>query len=303
MVLRYEYLCQQLTVFHVMTGLSVSAFDRLVDDLLPRLRAAARARWTRPNRQRALGGGPPFGLGVRDQVLLTVVWLRRYPTQEVLGYLFGVSDSTACRVIARVLPVREAAGRDTLRLPDPGKARRKQLDDLLRETPELVVIIDTFEQRVQRPRDRPAADRLYSGKKKQHTLKSQIAVDETTGRIVDVSESVPGPTADVKLLADSKVLERLPDGVGAIGDLAYVGIAQLHPKGLGATPRRKPRGKPRPPEDGAYNRAFSRRRIGVEHGIGRLRQYQALAQTDRHHRRDHSRRVRAVAGLVNRRLG
>jgi hypothetical protein len=95
---------------------------------------------------------------------------------------------------------------------------------------------------------------------------------------------------------------RLPAGVGAVGDLAYVGIADWHPRGLGAAPRRKPKGRPRPPADRRYNRAFARRRVVVEHTIGRLRRYQALAQMDRHHRRLHTERVRAVAGLVNRML-
>jgi hypothetical protein len=36
---------------------------------------------------------------------------------------------------------------------------------------------------------------------------------------------------------------------------------------------------------------------------GRLRTYQGLTQTDRHHRRRHASRVRVVAGLVNRCLG
>ena len=58
------------------------------------------------------------------------------------------------------------------------------------------MVIDSFEQRVKRPRTRRDADPYYSGKK-QHTLKSQIAVDELTGEIVDVAESVPGPTADI----------------------------------------------------------------------------------------------------------
>jgi hypothetical protein len=53
-------------------------------------------------------------------------------------------------------------------------------------------------------------------------------------------------------------MKRLPEGVGGIGDLAYIGIDKLHPHGLGASPRRKPRGKPRPPADVTYNTAFSR---------------------------------------------
>ena len=294
-MLRYVALSGHPRVFKSMTGLHVADFDALVADVLPALRGAEQARRSGRPRQRAVGGGHPFELAGRDQILLTVVWLRQYPIQEVLGYLFGVSDSTVSRVIGRVLPLLEQAGRDTMRLPDPGKKKRRTLDTLLATLPEVVVISDRFEQRVQRPRDRQAADDLYSGKKKQHTLKRQLAVDEE-GRIVDVAASVRGPTADLTLL------ERLPPGVGGMGDLAYVGIATLHPAGLGAAPRRKPRGQPRPPEDILYTTAFSRRRIVVEHSIGRARRFQSLSQTDRNHRRGHTARVCAVAGLVNRRL-
>ena len=123
----------------------------------------------------------------------------------------------------------------------------------------------------QRHKDRQTADEHYSGKKKQNTLKSQVAVEEISGQLVDVADSLPGPTADLKMLEQSGLLNRLPEGMGAIGDLAYIGIDQLHPDGLAAAPRRKPRGKPRPKEDILYNTEFSRRRIIVENSIGRLR--------------------------------
>ncbi len=251
------------------------------------------------NRQRDIGAGHPFSLRARDQIRLTVVWLRVYPTYEVLGYLFGVSDTTAGRVVQRVLPMLEALGRDTMRLPQPSRKRRRQLDDLLRDIPEFAVVIDSFEQAVQRPRAHDAADALYSGKKKRHTLKSQVAANEETGEIVDVSESVPGRTADITLLRRSELMKRLPPGVRGIGDLAYAGIAQ---EGRGSAPRRKPYRKPRPAQDVAYNTAFSRRRIIVEHTLNRMRHYQAIFQTDRHHRKHHTARVRAIAGLVNRQL-
>ena len=294
-MLRYGEVSRHPKVFKCLTGLEVDQFDAVVQDVVPALGRAEQRRLRQRPRQRAIGAGRPFELAARDQILLTIVWLRQYPIHEVLAYLFGVSDSTVSRVIGRVLPLLEQAGRDTMRLPDPGKKKRRTLDTLLATLPEVVVISDRFEQRVQRPRDRQAADDLYSGKKKQHTLKSQLAVDEE-GRIVDVAASVRGPTADLTLL------ERLPPGVGGMGDLAYVGIATLHPAGLGAAPRRKPRGQPRPPEDILYTTAFSRRRIVVEHSIGRARRFQSLSQTDRNHRRGHTARVCAVAGLVNRRL-
>lgn len=302
MILRYTYLRSHPSVFKAMTGLYIHEFDDLLGDVQPRLAVADHARLSRPQRKRAIGAGHPFDLPDRDQILLTVVWLRRYPTHEVLAYLFGVGEWTASRAIKRVLPRLEASGRDTMRMPDPGKKRRRQLDELLAETPDLIVVIDTFEQRVQRHRDRHTADKHYSGKKKQHTLKSQITVNEESGEICDIADSVMGPQSDIKTLSESGVVERLPEGVGAGGDLAYVGIDKLHPQGLGVTPRRKPRGKDRPPEDIAFNRAFAKRRIVVEHTIGRLRRYESVAQMDRNHRQDHSMRVRAVAGLVNRQL-
>jgi hypothetical protein len=302
MICRYQELHHHETVFKALTGMRVSEFDQLVDDLLLEYEQAEVERLSRADRKRAIGGGPNFELNGRDQILLTVMWLRKYPTQEVLGYLFGVSDTSAGRVIKRLLPLLETKGRATMKMPDPGRNKRRQLSDLLADTPELAVVIDSFEQRVQRPQTRQEADEYYSGKKRQHTLKSQVAVDEETGQVADVADSVVGPTADIKLLEQSDLLNRLPEGVGGIGDLAYVGIDKLHPEGLAAAPRRKPKGQPRPAEDVAYNRAFSRRRIIVEQTIGRLRRYEAITQTDRHHRQHHTARVVAIAGLVNRQI-
>src|SRR5262245_58117040 len=243
MIARLDHLRTRPAVFRHLTGLTVALFDRLAADLAPAFSAAHRARLDRPGRRRAVGGGDTFDLAPADQLLAAVVWLRHYPTEEVLGFLFGVSDSTARRAVHRSLPVLEAAGRDTMRMPDPGTGRRKRLPRLLADTPGLAVVIDTFEQRVQRPRRRQRA--YYSGKKKAHTLKSQVAVDED-GDVVDVGESRPGRWADLKVLQRSGLRRKLPKGVGALADLAYLGVADWHPEGLGATPRRKPRGRERP---------------------------------------------------------
>lgn len=242
-----------------MTGLWCFLFDELVEELEPQYVKAKQARLERVDRQRALGGGQVPALGMQDQILLTVIWLRCYPKQNVLGYLFGVSQATVSRVISFVLPLLEQVGRDTMRLPDPDRKARRDLPALLAATPGLAIVIDTFEQRVQRPQEeRKAADAYYSGKKKQHTLKSQVAVDAVSGLVVDVADSVVGPQSDLKTLAD----------------LAYLGIDKLHPNGR--CPIRKPKGKPRTPEQIAFNTAFSRQRIIVEHTICRLRHFDHL---------------------------
>ncbi len=206
MMFQYRSLCRHARVFQHLTGLRLSEFEELSAEMVPVQKDTHRdilARREKP-RKRAVGGGGQFGLGHQDQLLLTVIWLRRYPTHETLGYLFGVDATTVGRILARVLPLLANSGRDTMKMPDPGRKRRVSLDGLLLETPELAVIVDSFEQRVQKPRRNSESgsesgkvkDSHYSGKKKQHTLKSQMSVDEETGQIVAVSDSVPGPTAD-----------------------------------------------------------------------------------------------------------
>jgi hypothetical protein len=293
--MKYIYLSQQPTIFQKCTGITLKEFDELVKAVLPEYAEAENQRLQRSERQRASGAGHPFDLEARDHVLLTLVWLRLYPIHEVLGYLFGISDSTVSRLLERVLPILAQAGRDTMRLPDPGKKHRRQLSVLLQAIPELTVVVDSFEQRVQRP---PHDNSHFSGKKKQNTLKSQVTVDGQTGRNVDTSASVAGPIPDLTLLKQSGILTRLHTDCGILGDLGYLGMDKLRP--LAFIPRRKPRGKPQPPEHRPYNSAFSAFRVIVEHTIGRLRRFQSLCQMDRHHRLHHAARVAAVAGLVNR---
>ncbi len=88
---------------------------------------------------------------------------RRYPTVFL--------KMTGLRLNAFADLLLEASGKDAMRMPDPGRKHRKELPELLKEIPQPAVIIDSFEQRVQRCTDRKQADVHFSGKKKQHTLK------------------------------------------------------------------------------------------------------------------------------------
>lgn len=300
MIGRSAWLTRHPTVFRALTGISVAEYRRIVRELAAPYAVAERHRLARPDRRRAIGGGRRFTLSLADQVLLTIVWLRQYPTFPILGYLFGLDDRPASRIVARILPLLEAAGRDSMRQPDPGPHHRRDLPQLLKNTPGLMVLVDPFEQRVQRPVDDAQQKQWYSGQKKCHTIKSQIAVEEETGQIVDVGERVPGPMAAITVLKASGLHERLPPGSGLMGDAADQGLDKLHSEG--DSPRKKPKGRPRPDEDIAYNREIARRRIKAEPSIGRLRRFEALTARDRQHRTGHTGRVCAVVGLVNRQI-
>lgn len=295
-----EKLMQHPTVLLKMTGLRREEFEPWMAHVLPHLEDAETRRLARDGRRRAPGGGDKPYLRPVDQVLLTLIWLRQYPTHDVLGFLFSVSQPTVGRYLTHVLPVLAQAGADSLKLPDPGKKHRRSLLQLLENVPELHVVVDSFEQSVQRPRRAADRDRWYSGKKKDQTIKVQVTVQRETGYIVDISASVPGRTADITLLKQSEVLARLPEGMGCLGDSAYQGIAKLHP--LGRSPFKRNKGSPPlTDEQRAYNHAFSSFRIIVENSLCRMRHYQALRQRDRQHRdqANHHARTLAVAGLIN----
>ncbi len=147
-------------------------------------------------------------------------------------------------------------------------------------------VVDSFAQRVQRLRDHREADQHYSGKKA-HTVKTQVVVTLGNRDVRRVTLGVPGPVADPMLVRQSGVLARATPDDPLIGDQAYRAVDNV------VTPRRKPRGQERLPEDVAFNRAFARARIIVDHSIRDLRQFQALTRPDRH-RRGQEPRVCAV---------
>lgn len=119
MILRYQALSQCPSVFKAVVGMTVAEFNGLAAGMGPRLEEADRARAERADRKRAPGGGHPFNLSPRDQVLMTVVRLHNGLTHEVVGYLFGVSKATASRTVARVQPLLESAEARPAR-PGPG---------------------------------------------------------------------------------------------------------------------------------------------------------------------------------------
>jgi len=237
MIGRAVWLTPQPTVFRALTGIGVAEYRRIVAALAEPYAAAERQRVARPARRRAIGGGRRFTLSLADQVLLTLIGLRQYPTFPVLGYLFGLDDRPAARTVARILPLLEVVGRDRMRLPDPGPHYRRDLPQLLKHTPGLLVLVERFEQRVPRPADRAEQQAWYSGEKQAHTSKSPSAVEEERGQIVDVGASVPGPTADSTLFKAAGLRARPPPGTGLLGDAAYQSLDTLHPAGY--APRKR----------------------------------------------------------------
>lgn len=167
--------------------------------------------------------------------------------------------------------------------------------------PDHLAIVDATEQRVERAKVYEEQKKYYSGKKKTHTIKTQIVVNEH-GRIRDVGDSVPGSTHDLTLLRESGVKAELPAGLSVMADTGYRGLQDDLPDRSVALPyRRKAKGQ-LTPEEKLHNQLISRFRIVVENTLCELKHFQVLVARFRHSLERHSQVVKAIVGIVNQRI-
>jgi len=82
---------------------------------------------------------------------MAMVWLRIYPTYEVLGVLFDLHKSNVCRNLKILLKLSQEKTKIEVRWPDE-KRPKKCLEDLLADFPDLKVIVDATEQPIRRPK-------------------------------------------------------------------------------------------------------------------------------------------------------
>ena len=282
-----ERLRRSPNAFRQLTGITPDVFDRLLADLTPRYDQAEIKRKDRPGRQRRPGAGRKHALDLGDRLLMLLIYYRTYTTHVFLGFLFGVDDSAVGRNINPLQPL--LAG--IFRIPE----KRIKLDP--EEVREL--FFDATERPTRRPQE--GQREYYSGKKKRHTIKNQVVTTRRTKppgpglepqklRIAAVCPSSPGSVHDKKLYDRARVVG--PPDARRTGDTAYIGTPL-------ETPTRKPRGGELTAAQKEANRVVSRRRIVVEHGIGKMKVWRIASERYRNPVRRHTLILKNVAGLHN----
>jgi hypothetical protein len=304
-MLSYEEMCRHPGVFPSLTGMTRPEFDAL----LARFRQAeadlrGRAESTRDGkpRSRAPGAGHPYAHDAANRLLMALLWLRIYPTYEVLGFFFDLHKRNAQLNVRAVLDVLDSLSDFPFYRPGPDRKKLRSAAEVMAAFPNVRFIIDAKEQRINKPAGEEKQKPYYSGKKKTHTVKTQVVVD-TRGRIEAISETVPGSTHDLTLLVDSGVLGRLEEGEGAMTDKGYAGVDKHYPGVPMVLPFKKPRKGELSEEQRGFNQKVARHRIVVEHTMAQLNRFTVLRQVFRGKRRQrHSQVTRVVAKLVNQRL-
>ena len=136
--------------------------------------------------------------------------------------------------------------------------------------------------------------KFYSGKKKQHTIKSQVVVDKKSARIICTS-FCNGKCHDFRLFKESKT--HIHPKIIVITDTGYQGLSRIHTKSM--LPKKRTKKRPLTPEDIQNNKNIAKKRILNEHVIGRIKRFKIVSDKYRNRRKRFRLRFNLISGIYN----
>lgn len=291
-----------------MTGVRIKEFQQLVEETNNDWLGLkqARTRSTEDLKRRRGGGRKEVFQTCEEQLFLVLFWMRSYPTLLMLEILFGSDEVTNWRIVHRMTPLLSVS---RLSVSQPGRKRIRSMEELKEAFPDIheaieEMLVDGTEQRIQRPQDKRRNKKYRSGKKKAHTVKTQVIVDAKSKRILHVSRSVEGKRHDFRLFKETVCPTATDSGITLLADSGYQGLTDQFPN-LSSARVAKKRFRGAPPltkQERKENRLLSRIRIFVEHAIGRCKQYKILDHVFRHDLQRYNQIFRAVASITNLKL-
>jgi hypothetical protein len=241
----------------------------------------------------AIGGGRPEKLLVQEQVCLCLFYLRQMPTFQVLGMLLGISKTEANDTFHYwILILRDILPSSLLEQVSNNESDLLFVQEALTN---FRLLVDSLEQPINRPSDQKKQQEYFSGKKKQHTLKSQMIGLPEAKDIVEIEVGTPGPTADINLFR--KTQKKFDKSQQFSGDKAYQGGENI------TTPHKRKPKQELTQQQKDENKALSSNRIFIEHLIRLLKIFRIASQRFRLKIDTYEQIILTVCGLVRLRIG
>lgn len=294
-MLSYLGLSRKPSLFRSFTGLSVVEFDRLYVFVEGEYVVFERRRLGRKNRVNVVGQGRRFKLNLKDRLLMLLVYHRLYVTYTLVGFMFDLDQSNVYRNIQHLTRLVKKC------IPLPQKVhkrvrRLRTMEEVQEYFPEFKAVLDNTEQEIPRPRNKRRRKSHYSGKKKKHTVKTQMLVNKN-GVIIHKTRYERGSEHDYWIW--KKTHPVVPPNVEMDADLGYLGIQKDFPQLKTHLPIKKRKGRPLNKKARRHNRLLSRERVIVEHIIGAVKKYKIIGQEFRNRLRHYNNKMDVVTGLVN----
>jgi hypothetical protein len=206
-MLRYDTLKSRGREFLAATSLTPGEFLTLLPAFVAaegQAQPSDRTRAGEPRRRQA-GAGPKGALPrPEDRLLFILVYQKTSPLQTMHALQFGLSQPQANAWIHRLLPVLQRALRDLGHRPERQAGRVADSGLATQGTPALA--LDGTERRRQRPKEPDAQRSHYSGKKKAHTDKNLLVVNEASGKVVFLGATEAGKKHDKKAADEAHIV-------------------------------------------------------------------------------------------------
>jgi hypothetical protein len=300
-LLSYERLSRKPLLFKSFTGLTIKEFDDIYNrEIIKRYDKHEIKRLSeRKSRKRKFGAGRHFKLDVKNRFLILLVYYRLYITYTLAGFLFDLDQSNICMDIQKI----ESLIIKFVTIPQNIYNISKSLktpQEVEQYFPGFLSFIDSTEQQIPRPVDNKRKKMYYSGKKKRHTVKNQLRVNNR-GYILHKSSYKKGKRHDYDIYKNNHPVT--PTQVVNVLDLGYLGVETGFPEQLSALPDKKKRNQQElSAEEKEYNKMHSKKRIVIEHTICRLKKYRIMNDVFRNRLRKYNEVSDIVSGLVNYRM-
>lgn len=254
----------------------------------------------KPKRKRKMGGGRKGDLPTNlDKLLYILMFLKIYPTYDVLSILANHQRSKCGDSVNFLLPVLEMTLGRELVLPE---RKARSLEEVFERCPGLKdIFMDGTERRTQRPKNLKRRKKLYSGKKKATARKTIVLSDEKK-RILFMTTTKSGRRHDKRLSDKAGLIEAIPKEVTIWTDTGFTGIQHIHPNCV--FPDKAGKNNPLTDKQKQNNRIISGIRVISEHAIGGFKRFKAASDIYRNRLPNMDDTMsRVCAGLWNLHLG
>ncbi len=220
-MLSYDRLSKKPLLFKSFTGLTIKEFDKIYDEITKLyVKHEIQRLSERKYRKRDIGAGRRFTLYTRDRFLMLLVYYRLYITYTLAGFLFDLDQSNICRDIQKI----ESLIRKCVPIPQKLYNKTKRLrtaEGVEKYFPGFMAFTDCTEQQIPRPVDNKRRKAYYSGKKKRHTVKNQLMVNNR-GYIPHKVAYKKGRKHDYNIYKKDHPIT--PKEVLNVFDLGYLGV-------------------------------------------------------------------------------
>ena len=216
-----------------------------MQELVRRVQGTLKAPWKKKT-------GRPKSCGLHKAVQIACVYLRQNITEESIGDMNDISQSTVSRIVTEIVPLVKAVLEEFV--PDAREA--------IEVVKGRVVLVDgtltpcwSYEEHHE----------LWNKKHKTTGFNAQL-ISLLDGSAVWISGPLPGKTHDAKAFKETGAADIVAESGGGFGDKGYQGSGLV-------TPKKKPKGGELTMSDKEYNSQIASFRAPVERLVAHFKNW------------------------------